>query len=652
MAMDEKARAWLGGGCTLLLAAMAQAQETSTASLPSVVVTASMTERERLASPAFTTVITAQDIARSPANSIPDLLRDAVGVNNQSNANGRDEIQIRGLDGRYTLILVNGRRVSSAGALWRGSDFDLTTVPLSSIERIEIVRGPMSALYGSDAIGGVVNIITKRGARDWHGAVGADYRVVTSGEQGQQRRIQASAAGALSADLSLSVAAELYDRDAWFQRSAKDPKEVPGLEAKRSGHVVSTLSWRIDPRQSLDLDLGYSRDKRPYALDSYVFFPAWNYESYSYSEQKVARKTLDLSHQGRWAWGKTFTSYKREQARIDDFASSYDAPKQRHYNEDNDYLRSYAVSQLGAHALTGGVDLRRQQIKDPNTYLQTGRVRTNQYAVFLQDEFKASERWLLTLGGRLDHHPNFGKHFSPKAYANYFLDSDAVIKGGVSTAFKAPDAYQLSPEYRIISCGGRCHLSGNPALAPEKSSSAEIGLEVTKADWDFSAVLFHNKVRDLIVAVYNPAGPSREWQNVAQAKTQGIEVNGSWNLNRAWSLKGSVTLLKADYTDASGQTVKLEFRPEQKLMVGVNWAASDALKLFLDLNHVGKQYFETKQLPGYARVDVGASWRVSQPWTLRAGIKNLADVRLKDKNENFVAAELGRNLYLAANYGF
>lgn len=652
MSVDKKARPWLGGACALLLGAAAQAEEGVKAALPSVVVTASMTERERLASPAFTTVITAEDIARSPANSIPDLLRDAVGVNNQTNANGRDEIQIRGLDGRYTLILVNGRRVSSAGALWRGSDFDLSTVPLASIERIEIVRGPMSALYGSDAIGGVVNIITKRAGQAWHGSVGAELRSVESGEEGRQQRLQASASGALGEDLNLSVAGEVYHRDAWFQHSAQNPKEVPGLEAKRSRHAVSTLSWRIDPRQSLDLDLGYSHDKRPYALDSYVFYPAWNYEAYAYSEQEISRKTLGLSHQGRWGWGRTFSSYKREQARINDFASSYDDPKQRHYAENNDYLRSYGVTQLGDHALTGGVDLRRQEIKDPNTYLQTGRVRTQQYAVFVQDEFKASEAWLLTLGGRLDHHPSFGQHLSPKAYANYFLSSDVVIKGGVSTAFKAPDAYQLSPEYRIISCGGRCHLSGNPALTPEKSTSTEIGLEVTRADWDFSAVLFHNKVKDLIVAVYDASVPSRQWQNVAQAKTSGLELNGTWTLNRAWSLKGSLTALKADYTDATGKTVKLEFRPERKLMAGVNWTASEALKLFLDLNHIGKQYAEDQVLPAYTRLDVGASLQLGKPWTLRAGVKNLGDVKLKDKDEHFVASELGRNLYLSGTYSF
>merc|ERR1712000_657517 len=111
--------------------------------------------------PAFTTVVTADDIAKTSVNSLPDLLRNTVGVNNLSNAAGRDELQIRGLGGEYTLVLVNGKRVSSGGAFAKGSDADLSSFPLNNIERVEVIRGPMAAIYGSDAIGGVVNIITK-----------------------------------------------------------------------------------------------------------------------------------------------------------------------------------------------------------------------------------------------------------------------------------------------------------------------------------------------------------------------------------------------------------------------------------------------------------------------------------------------------------
>lgn len=606
--------------------------------LGQMVVTATMTEQDTLSSPAFTTVITPEDIANSSVNSLPDLLRDTVGLNNVTTNEGRDEIQIRGLDGRYTLILVNGKRVSSSGAAWRGADLDLGTVPLGSIERIEVVRGPMSSLYGSDAIGGVVNIITKRPGKDWHGEVSADYRVVESGDGGNQSRVNASASGALSKNVSLFVAGEFYDRDAWYQNSSSNPTEPSAIETKRTRNLVSTLTAEIDKNNSIDIDLGYNHDNRPYEFDEYAYYPAWNYENYSYSSQKIERFSLGLAHTGKWSWGKSFTSIKREQAKIDEYDSDYDDPKQRSYDEENTYINSYAVTRLGSHSVTAGVDFRDQVIKDATTYLDTGKVSTRQFAVFAQDEVSLGKDWLLTLGGRADHHDEFGFHFSPKAYLNYFIADGVVLKGGASMSYKAPDAYQLSKEYRMVSCGGSCYLSGNPDLTPEKGVSFEFGMEMVRRGWNISAALFHNDVKDMIVAVYDASGPSRAWQNIAKAKTSGLELDGSVALNKALTFKGNLTVLNAEYTDASGETVKLEFRPQQKAMLGLDWKISDTITSGVAFNYVGEQYYQEEKLPSYTRVDLMGAARISKSLTLRAGVKNLTDVNLKDKSALFVGS--------------
>ena len=620
--------------------------------LEDVVVTATLTARPKASTPAFTTILTEKDIAKAPVNSLPDLLRETVGVNNVTDANGRDEIQIRGLDGRYTLILVDGKRVSSSGALWRGSDFDLSTIPLAGIERVEIVRGPMSALYGSDAMGGVINIITKRPTKEWHGEVTGEYRVIGAGDEGTQRKVGASLSGALSDQVTLSMAGEAYDRDAWFTHSASDPTESPALEGKKSRNFTSTLAVQLTPEQSLDVDLGYNYDKRPWGLNNYVYYPAYDYESYSYSTQDIERLSLGLTHKGTWSWGKTVAFLKHEHSDIYDYDTDYNSPQKRNYKELNTYAKAYGVSKLGEHTVTAGVDYRRQDIEDAATYLQSGEVSTDQFAVFGQDELGLGDAWLLTVGGRVDHHDTFGNHFSPKVYLNYFLADGVTIKGGVSRAFKAPDAYQMSKEYSIISCGGSCYLSGNPDLTPETSTSYEIGVELTKPGWHASAVFFHNDVKDMIVAVYDSSVPSREWTNIAKAKTSGIELEGAIDLTSTVSLNGNLTIQKADYTDQTGATTKLENRPDQKAMLGVNWKAMENFTAGLSVNYIGNQYYEDEELPAYTRFDLTTATRVGKALTLRAGIKNVTDVNLKDKNDNFLSNELGRNYYVSMSYAF
>lgn len=627
-----------------------QAQQRS--NVEEVVVTASLTERDSATSPAFTSVVTAEDIAKAPVNSLPDLLRETVGVNNQTDSSGRDQIQIRGLGGRYTLVLVNGKRVSSSGALWRGGDFDFSSIPLGSIERVEIVRGPMAALYGSDAIGGVVNIITKKPTEDWTGAVTAEYRGVEAGEKGDQKRLSASATGAVSDAVGLSISGEFTDRDPWFRNSATDPTEVPGLEEKKTSSLVTTTSFKINDRQSLDLDVTYMNDERPHGLYSYVYYPAWDFHSYSYREQEITRYTYGFTHKAEWDGFKTVAFIQQENSRIDDFNSAYNDPQQRRVEEKNTYAKVYGTGELGRHGLTVGLDFRNQLIEDAVSYLDTGKVETNDVAVFLQDEIAVTDKVNFTLGGRVDDHEIFGDHFSPKAYLTYKISDDVVLKGGVSDAFKAPDAYQMSEEYRVISCGGSCYLSGNPDLKPESSVNYEAGIEVNKSAWNLSLVVFDNDVDDMIIAVYDPAGPSRRWSNIAKAETKGIEFELGVELTSSLSLDSNITLLDTEYINEAGAKTELDSRPETLAHLALNWQVSDKFTTSLSANYTGEQQYESNDLPAYTRLDWSAAYDLTQSVVVRFGIKNLTDVDLTEESENFINQELGRNYYLSATYNF
>ncbi|WEF34971.1 TonB-dependent receptor domain-containing protein [Pseudoduganella chitinolytica] len=617
-----------------------------------VVVTASLRNHTAASAPAFTTIVTEEDIARSPVNSLPDLLRDTVGVNNMTDSTGRDEIQIRGLGGKYTLMLVNGKRVSSGGALWRGGDFDFSSIPLSSIKRVEIVRGPMAALYGSDAIGGVVNIITKAPTREWKGSVSGEYRVVQPGAEGDQYRVGASIAGALNDTFGLALSGEYYDRDAWYATSASDTTRPARLEEKRAANVAGTLSVKLAENQTLDIDASYNRDHRPRALFYYSYDAEWDWTTRDYREQQIERGTYGMTHKADWGWGSTTAYITQESARIEDYNSRYNTPQERVLHEDNTYAKAYANVNWGINAITAGIDLRRQVIKDAATYLESGRIGTTSRAVFVEDELALAPSLRLTLAGRLDDSNTFGSHFSPKSYLVWQGADGVTVKGGISRAFKAPEAYQLSTEYRTVSCGGKCYLSGNPDLTPETSTNYEVGFEIHRPTWDFTAVVFKNDVKDMIVATYDPVGPKRAWTNVAKAKTRGIELQGEVTLAPAFSVSANLTHLKADYIDETGTEAKLDNRPENTAVATLNWKATDRLTASLSAHYTGEQYYLTKDLPGYTRVDLALAAKVNKQLTVRAGVKNLTDVDLEKKDRAFDFFELGRNYYVSATYSF
>lgn len=629
-----------------------EAPEAGIAEQSIVVVTASLRNHTAASAPAFTTIVTEEDIAKSPVNSLPDLLRDTVGVNNMTDSTGRDEIRIRGLGGKYTLMLVNGKRVSSGGALWRGGDFDFSSIPLASIKRVEIVRGPMAALYGSDAIGGVVNIITKAPTREWKGSVSGEYRTVQPGEEGNQYRVGASIAGAIDDTFGLALSGEYYDRDAWYATSASDTTRPARLEEKRAANVAGTLSVKLAENQSLDIDASYNRDHRPRALFYYSYDPQWDWTTRDYREQQIERGTYGVTHKADWGWGNTTAFVTRENARIEDFNSRYNAPQERVLHEENTYAKAYANVNWGINAITAGVDLRRQVIKDAATYLESGRIGTTSRALFLEDELALAPNLHLTLAGRLDDSNTFGSHFSPKSYLVWQGADGVTVKGGISRAFKAPEAYQLSTEYRTVSCGGKCYLAGNPNLTPETSTNYEAGVEIHRPTWDFTAVVFKNDVKDMIVATYDAAGPSRAWANVAKAKTRGIELQGEVTLSPAFSVSANLTHLKADYIDETGKEAKLDNRPENTAVATLNWKATDRLTTSLSAHYTGEQYYLTKDLPGYTRVDLSLAAKVNKQLTVRAGVKNLTDVDLEKKDRAFDFFELGRNYYVSATYSF
>ena len=624
--------------------------------LDTLVVTATMAAKKIEDIPAFATVVTKDDIAKSTVSSVADLLRETVGVNNFSDSTGRDEIQIRGLDGDYTVLLVNGKRVSAGTAFDKGSDTDLNSVPLNSIERVEIIRGPMSVLYGADAIGGVVNIITKKPQPDagWTGTASAEMRKIESGEGGDQYRVGVTGMGAITDKVALSVSVEDLRQKAWF---ANDEDISPLREKKNAQNLSSTLTWQAAENQEVDVDFGYNHDERPYQIFN---------SSGATREQEITRTDLAITHKGKWDWGDTTAYIKREESDIYDYNSQYDEPEAHSGLEaNNTYAKGYANKVIGMHALMAGVDYQNEQLKNSYTLLDTGEYNVDQYGVFAQDEMALTDKLVFTLGGRVDNHEIYGNNFSPKAYLVYNATNSLTLKGGVTKAFKAPEVSKLSEEYRTVSCGGACTLSGNPDLEAETSISYEFGVDYHTRAFNATAAVFRNDIDNLIEREvgYDSSGNanSAKWINVATAMTQGFELSASSPLTDDLLLKVNYTYLDTEAEDSDGVKTTLTGRPEHQASLSLDYQATEILATYVSVNYIaGMQYSSWvsgvgdvySTLPSYYRTDIGLVADVTDNLVLRAGIKNIGDVRLDEEDTGYTTYELGRNYFVSAAYNF
>ncbi len=217
--MPRFTRSVLASAVTLAVSAgTATAQEEQ--QLDNIVVSASGFEQAMVDAPASISVISREELERTRVTSIADALRNVEGVDvgGAVGKTGGRNISIRGMPSDYTLILIDGRRQNAAGSVTPNGFGETSTSffpPVSSIERIEVIRGPMSTLYGSDAMGGVINIITRRVGREWTGSIGVENTFNEDRDFGDRREINLYTSGPLVEDtLGLQLRGRIYERDA------------------------------------------------------------------------------------------------------------------------------------------------------------------------------------------------------------------------------------------------------------------------------------------------------------------------------------------------------------------------------------------------------------------------------------------------------
>jgi len=635
-----------------LLAALAAALPLKAAELEPLVITATMSETALSDVPASVTVIDREQLNQRPIQDLSEALRGSPGVDLSSVGLTRRGVRIRGMDSDYTLTLINGRRINAASDAIAHADFDLGWLPMAAIERIELVRGPMSSLYGSEALGGVVNMITRSATDEWKGSASLGGGFVDNGRGGDTQQLGLYLGGPLIKDrVGLSVYGESRRRQEIFDRSDKQLSEQEGRNATSGGF---TLSLTPNEAQRLDLDYLRGEEKRTrHALES------GRTPFYYRSHDRIERQQLSLTHHGHWQWGDSLLRGYRSTLEKTNSRSAGAAGRPQKLVDDT--LDGHVSVDVGAfQRLTTGGEWRREHLED-NTVSNRGEAQLIHRAWFVQDEVQITNDWSLTLGSRADHHQQFGWHHSPRLYSLWHLSHGFSVKGGVGKGFKAPTLKQLSPEYSAIGGGNGFTIVGNPDLKPETVTSYELGLNWQDESRSAGVTLFQNNLKNLIqtlcVANCNRRGPTqrREYTNINRARLRGAELAAQSELVAGFSVQGNYTWLSAKDLQ-SGE--RLTERARHRGAATLSYQPINAFRVALRSEYNGSQQVNSTalrrrvNLPAYWLHALDASYQFSQNLSLRGSVENLGNKTLYDDSSLYPYAEVGRAYHLSLSFNF
>jgi len=650
-----------------------------------------------------TSIITAEEIQRRPpVNDLSDIIRRAPGVNltgnSASGARGNNrQVDIRGMGPENTLILVDGKPVTSRNAVrygWNGdrdTRGDTNWVPPEEVERIEIIRGPAAARYGSGAMGGVVNIITKRPTDTLSGSVTYYLNQPENNDEGNTNRVGLRLSGPITDKLSFRLSgnfnktrADARDINAGrAEAGANGIVSTAGREGVTNKDLKTTFIYEADAQNAFDLDLGFSRQGNDFAGDTMNNAnSAFSDSLYGKETNRMYRENFALTHRGTYDWGTTRSSvgydYTRNARQQEGLAGGPEgAPVDLGF--DTARLRNLrAASEVSVpftlgvkQVATVGVEYLRESLNDPSgtrqTYASgsignTGRSdrdpksKQSSYAIFMEDNMELGARTILTPGLRLDNSDEFGSNWSPSLNASYKATDKLTLKGGIARAYKAPNLYQSNPNYLLYSMGNGClasqtnsqgcYLVGNEDLSPETSVNKEIGFEYDTGTWRTSAAYFRNDYKNKIVAdtnvLYRLPNGARvlQWGNSGRAVVQGFEGNVFIPVTPTLDWNTNFTYMIESKDKSNGEP--LSIIPKYTINSTLDWFYTDKLSFQANVTYYGKQEAPTinlrtgvaasgdglQSVSPYALVGVSTGYEVNKNLRMRVGISNLFDKRL------------------------
>ncbi|CAM3997489.1 TonB-dependent receptor domain-containing protein [Arcobacter cloacae] len=560
-----------------LLVAQASVLADDTTKLEEITVTTAAGYEQKLVdAPASISVITQEDLQKKPYANLLDAVKDIEGVDigESTDKSGQGTVSMRGMGADYTLVLIDGKRQNNNGDIYP-NDFGglqfANIPPISMIERIEVVRGPMSTLYGADAMGGVINIITKKISKEWTGSISHSRTFQTDSSWGDKDTTDISIMGPLIENkLGLSLRGSFYDNEKSNPEWAK--ATYNGVDVSKNnnsfganGKTMDNQNWTFGtgltftPNDAHTIKADFDIAKQRYdntagsvgTVDSYQTI--YTNQRVGYAPiQRMQREQYSLSWEAAWDVGKSTVGVHHIESEnlgrslplsaeerlyiknnkpgwgnlagaMNDpyFAALMPRPKRTLESTNTTYSAKYEVP-LNTHFLVVGTEYLDAQMKDGvfgmSEGKSNGKKEYGQYSVFAEDSWNIIDPLTLTFGGRYDKHEDFGSHVSPRVYATYTINDNWTVKGGVATGYKTPKTSDLQEGIMGFGAQGTSPFIGNPDLKPEESLSKEIAVYYEHPNkHNFNVTLFQNDFKDKIESADVTASAGSQWEDVSSS---------------------------------------------------------------------------------------------------------------------------------------
>lgn len=504
-------------------------KDTASKQLDEVVVTATKYPVKQSQTGKVVIVISHDDIEKSVGKPLGTLLNEQAGINVSGSLNDpgtNQSVSIRGAGSGRALVLIDGIPVSDPTET--DNSFDINLIPTTMIERIEISKGAQSTLYGSDAIAGVINIITIKSdvKKPFNGK--ASFSGGNYGTYNGNAQLYGKVADKLTYNVRYN-----HDHSGGFPTVADTFHTAPSaIPFKNDGYhgdlVAANLGWIATKELTVKGFIQYSN--YTVDIDGGPFVPAVDYTSATKSLMVGGGFTYKLpatTITGNYRYSTTDRHLLEDSV----YGQTYYTD---HYYGKTQYAEMFANTNLGyGFTLLNGADYRWSSMNEyeiyyappPSIFKDTNVSQTSVYSSLL---YSGKSGFSAELGGRLNTDSRYGSNYTYTFNPAWLIDKNWKIYGSIASAFKAPTLYQLYSAY------------GDPALQPEKSTSYEGGLQYSNSVFNTRATWFHRKTKDGIA--FNDF--TYLYFNFSEEQGQGLEWEGSWKIGKIWSVSANYTWVK------------------------------------------------------------------------------------------------------------